>query len=257
MQYQIRFSQYVDALAHLLSTGQGVVLDRSCYSDFVFVEAMVNCGFMSRGGKSVYYDVKKNTIGELLRPHLVIYLDVPVSEVQKRVEKRNIWYEKGSKIMQSDYLSQIEHNYKEKFIPEISVYSEVLMYDWSKYGDPEVVVEDIERIDFDKYDKHDKKLCDWRLPDEEEWAAVRREYADDKYGLMCYFNVPRFDVPELVVDAEEIFQMKQIYLDAPGERFARGFNASAGDSGLLFKIGSYQRESLPMKERTIPEPPKI
>lgn len=39
--YTIRYSQYIDALAHVLSTGQGVVLDRSVYSDFVFVEAMV------------------------------------------------------------------------------------------------------------------------------------------------------------------------------------------------------------------------
>lgn len=156
-QYQIRFSQYIDALAHLLSTGQGVVLDRSCYSDFVFVEAMVQSGFMSRGARSVYYEVKKNTIGELLRPHLVIYLDVPVNEIQKRVAERNIWYEKGSKIMDPKYLNQIEYFYKEKFLPDISIHAETLVYDWSKYGDAEVIVEDIERIDFDKYGKHDKK----------------------------------------------------------------------------------------------------
>lgn len=74
--------QYVDALAHVLSTGQGVVLDRSCFSDFVFVEAMQKSDYISRAARSVYYDIRKNTITELLKPHLVIYLDVPVETVK-------------------------------------------------------------------------------------------------------------------------------------------------------------------------------
>lgn len=97
---------------------------------------------------------------------------------------------------------------------------------------------------------------DWRLPDEEEWAAVRHEFADGKYGLMSYFNVPRFDVPELVLDAEDAFQMKEVYNTAPGNKYAKGFNVAAGDSGLLFKYGKYYRECLPMIERMIPQPPK-
>lgn len=77
-----RFIQYVDALAHVLSTGQGVVLDRSVFSDYVFVEAMERAKFISAGAKSVYYDVRKNTIEELFKPHLIIYLDVPVDVVK-------------------------------------------------------------------------------------------------------------------------------------------------------------------------------
>lgn len=78
----LRYEQYVDALAHVLSTGQGVVLDRSCFSDFVFVEAMQKSDYISRAARSVYYDIRKNTIPELLKPHLVIYLDVPVETVK-------------------------------------------------------------------------------------------------------------------------------------------------------------------------------
>lgn len=48
--YTARFIQYVDALAHLLSTGQGVVLDRSVYSDFVFLESMACQQYISQGG---------------------------------------------------------------------------------------------------------------------------------------------------------------------------------------------------------------
>lgn len=72
----------MDALAHVFSTGQGVVLDRSVFSDYVFVEAMNQANYLSAGAKSVYYDVRKNTIEELFKPHLVIYLDVPVDVIK-------------------------------------------------------------------------------------------------------------------------------------------------------------------------------
>jgi hypothetical protein len=37
----------------------------------------------------------------------------------------------------------------------------------------EVVVEDIERIDFDNFDKYDPKMKDWRLPSEWDWNTAR------------------------------------------------------------------------------------
>ena len=48
--FQLHFQNYVDALAHILNTGQGVVMNRSVYSNFVFLEAMVANGFVSRNG---------------------------------------------------------------------------------------------------------------------------------------------------------------------------------------------------------------
>ena len=37
------------------------------------------------------------------------------------------------------------------------------MYDWSEGGDTEVVVEDIERLNMDYFDKYDKQQQDWRM----------------------------------------------------------------------------------------------
>lgn len=54
-----------------------------------------------------------------------------------------------------------------------STHAELLIYDWSSYGDVEVVVEDIERIDFDSFDKYDTKMKDWRLPSEWDWNIAR------------------------------------------------------------------------------------
>lgn len=43
---------------------------------------MQKSDYISRAARSVYYDIRKNTIAELLKPHLVIYLDVPVETVK-------------------------------------------------------------------------------------------------------------------------------------------------------------------------------
>ena len=53
-----------------------------------------------------------------------------------------------------------------------SKHAQILIYDWSDKGDPEVVVEDIERVNFD-FDKHNPLMCDWKLPDEWSWCEKR------------------------------------------------------------------------------------
>ncbi|CAG2179299.1 unnamed protein product, partial [Oppiella nova] len=73
--YKKRYEQYIDALAHLYNTGQGVILERSPYSDFVFTEAMNKSGYFSDNATDYYYRVRHATIYDLQRPHLVIYLD--------------------------------------------------------------------------------------------------------------------------------------------------------------------------------------
>lgn len=49
------------------------------------------------------------------------------------------------------------------------------MYDWSEGGDVEVVVEDVERIDFDNYDYQDTKMKDWQQSLEEDWNILRHK----------------------------------------------------------------------------------
>lgn len=73
----------------------------------------------------------------------------------------------------------------------VSKHSELLVYDWSEEGDPEVVVEDIERIDFDKYDSQDPKMKDWKQYSEEDWAILRNRYVCIKifYHLISFFDI--------------------------------------------------------------------
>ncbi|XP_044255747.1 NADH dehydrogenase [ubiquinone] 1 alpha subcomplex subunit 10, mitochondrial [Tribolium madens] len=251
LQYHTKYSQYIDALAHLLSTGQGIVLDRCCFSDFVFVEAMYSQGYLSKGAYKGYYEVRQNTINELLRPHLLIYLDVPVNKVQENIKKRALPFEKNSQVLTPQYLSVMEKVYKQKYLKELSKHAELLIYDWSDGGEVEIVVEDIERIDFDNYDLHDPKCKDWRRHTEEDWGALRNKYADHKDSLQNYFNVPLHHVPEMVIDAEDAKIYHDIMNNAPGEVYQPGFNADMGDTGVLFKMSGHHRETLPLRERNL------
>ncbi|XP_059619907.1 NADH dehydrogenase [ubiquinone] 1 alpha subcomplex subunit 10, mitochondrial [Phlebotomus argentipes] len=233
--YYIRFWQYVEALQHVLNTGQGVVLDRCVYSDMVFIEAMAKNNYVSRGARSVYYDVRKNTIGELMQPHLVIYLDVSVEQTKKNIQKRGHAHEQNAPALTDQYLRDMESFYKQLYLKDISMHAELLVYDWNEGGETEVVAEDIERIDFDRFDQHDPKMKDWRLQLEWDWNEVRMGYSVQRHILEALFNVPRTDVPELLVNAEDADALRLLQNETPGMIYAKGYNKEK-DGNLMWKL---------------------
>ena len=134
----LRYKQHLDALGHILSTGQGVVMDRSPFSDHVYTEAMAKHGFCNKNCKSMclstletiehlffllvlkfYYEARNNAMFALWQPHLVIYLDVPVAEVRRRIEARNRPFEKDSPASSPEYLQTLEHVYKTTYLNTI------------------------------------------------------------------------------------------------------------------------------------------
>lgn len=52
--YRQRYAQYIDAMIHLLSTGQGIVLERSPFSDMVFADAMYKTGWLPRDSEYLF-----------------------------------------------------------------------------------------------------------------------------------------------------------------------------------------------------------
>ncbi|XP_064455475.1 NADH dehydrogenase [ubiquinone] 1 alpha subcomplex subunit 10, mitochondrial-like [Ornithodoros turicata] len=239
LMYRMRVEQYLQALAHVLNTGQGVVLERSAFSDMVFANTMNRFGYMSKPALDTYHVLRNNTTPELLRPHLVIYLDVPSDISLKRIKQRNIPYEVNSEVLTKDYLDEIDRQYKFNYLKSIRDSSELLIYDWSSFGDTEVVVEDIERINFEKNldDKHSPMFHDWKKPHEEAWTEYRYYVTTCKGQILGLFVLPASKVPELVVSGEdqleyewavEKIQNRQIY--------QKGYNPQLGDS-VLFKMG--------------------
>ncbi|KAK8743068.1 hypothetical protein OTU49_001509 [Cherax quadricarinatus] len=129
----------------------------------------------------------------------------------------------------------MENVYKNKFLKEMSVHSELLLYDWSEKGEPEIVVEDIERINFD-FDKNDPKMADWRKDDEWDWCETRMKYTKLKRVIMQWMNVPGINVPELLVEGQDVKIYNDVVYSAPGMRYAKGFNKDMGDKFIATKV---------------------
>ncbi|XP_078407545.1 NADH dehydrogenase [ubiquinone] 1 alpha subcomplex subunit 10, mitochondrial [Cetorhinus maximus] len=220
--YHLRTLQYSDALEHLLQTGQGVVLERSPYSDFVFLEAMNRQGYIRKQCVDHYNELKGNSICEFLPPHLVIYLDVPVVEVQKRLKQRGETYEQN---VSSAYLQSIEDVYKKSFLPEISETAEVLQYDTIQVPEAEKVAEDIEFLKWDKGPWPEQSDVSFHL---------LRLLVENKQRVADLTSFPRF-LPEVTVGAHEFDQMYHAYRQLPGRRYAEGYNVDVGDKWIWLK----------------------
>lgn len=225
--FQLKFDQYISALLHLLSTGQGVVLDRSFYTDYIFAKAMTNAGYMRPEALRFYNDIMKIAQLFMLRPHLIVYLDIPVDAVKAKIKKRGVPYEVNSKVFTSEYLQDIENIYKLDYLKNIMLHSHVLVYDWIKEGSISSIVEDIESLNFD-YEKNEKKMSDWRFESVQELRTKRKHY-ENRYFLHLDYLRNEFTVPELYYTAEEDEERHNVMKMVPGSEFDKGFNPLFGD----------------------------
>lgn len=220
--YANRLLQYADALEHLLSTGQGVVLERSIFSDFVFLEAMYKQGFIRKQCVDHYNEIKRITACEYLPPHVVIYIDMPVPEVQSQIQKKGDPHEKK---VTSAYLQDIEDAYKKTFLPQMSDKCEVLVYSTREAQDPGKVVEDIEYL---KYDKGP-----WLSQDDLTFHKLRL-LVQDKVEVLNYTSIPVY-LPEITVGAHQTERILRKFRKLPGRKYSPGYNADVGDKWIWLK----------------------
>lgn len=248
----LRYFHYLEGLEHLFNTGQGIVTEKSPHSDWVFIEAAYRQGWISKTTRKYYYTIRDQTMCELLRPNLIIYLDAPVDVVQKnirtRAETSHPW-EKNSPVFENT--GYLEHLYddlfKKQYLPEAGIYSYVLSYDWSEGGDTEVVVEDIDRMGhaMDYHDKYDKQQLDWRLLTEDNFGQKRYNYTGDgKMRLLHQFNSPHWFADEITLTAVEAQEMDRVRTRLPGTMYQPGFNTALGDPEPFwgFLNGKFGRE---------------
>ncbi|XP_066136921.1 NADH dehydrogenase [ubiquinone] 1 alpha subcomplex subunit 10, mitochondrial [Saccopteryx bilineata] len=220
--YASRLLQYADALEHLLSTGQGVVLERSIFSDFVFLEAMYKQGFIRRQCVSHYNEVKKVTACQYLPPHVVIYIDVPVPEIQSRIQQKGDPHEMK---VTAAYLQDIENAYKTTFLPEMSEKCEVLQYSAKEAQDAEKVVEDIEYLKCEK--------GPWLEQSDRTFHHLRM-LVQDKLQVLNYTTIPVY-LPEITIGAHQSDRVFQEFLELPGRKYSPGYNADVGDTWIWLK----------------------
>ncbi|XP_072274577.1 NADH dehydrogenase [ubiquinone] 1 alpha subcomplex subunit 10, mitochondrial isoform X1 [Pyxicephalus adspersus] len=221
--FSVRMMQYADVLEHLLSTGQGVVMERSAYSDFVFLEAMLKNGYIRPECVDHYNEIKNVSIDEFLPPHVAIYLDVPAADVYKKIQERGNANEKKVAL---PYLQSIEDAYKTSFLPKISETTEVLQYSGGDAVNVEQVAEDLEYIKITK--------GPWLEQTDISFHHLRM-LVQDKCKIANLFVLPTF-VPEVTIGGAMYDKLFYQYRDhLPGKKYAKGYNSDIGDKYVWLK----------------------
>lgn len=185
--YKLRLAQYVKALQHLFNTGQGVVLNRSVFTDRVFPESMHNLGWLPlgylRGDGIRFYDwilryrfQRERSACYLAKPHLAIYLDMPVDKCMERIKNSSDPMEANSKALTPEFLEGIQEAYENIMLPKLEHNGHVLKYKVEgRMTDDELfdVIDDIKELDFE-YDWHDTKFADWNDKQHKLWYRRQR-----------------------------------------------------------------------------------
>ncbi|XP_054767904.2 NADH dehydrogenase [ubiquinone] 1 alpha subcomplex subunit 10, mitochondrial-like isoform X1 [Lytechinus pictus] len=222
--YAVRFVQYADALQHLLETGQGVVLERSVYSDSVFMEAMFKMGYFRRECYDYYNEVQKISLYRLKPPHCVIYMDTPVSDLIDNVKSRGLEYEQNIPV---EYLEALEEEYKHKFLPAMQETSEVMVYDKNAPRDVERVVEDFDMLKFEH--------LPWNEMTDDNFDKLYRFVRDKRRVAQCMW-MPKY-LPEITFGAEQFNELTVEFEEkhSVGKGYAPDLNPDQPFSKLFFK----------------------
>lgn len=181
--FKQRFRTYIAATKHVLQTGQGVLLDRSVFSDTVFADVNFQQGTISLEGYEYYKDLKKKALQSVPVPHTTLYLDVSPETCHERIRRRGRDYESGIPL---EYLKGLDASYK-KFLEEMrNVRSRVLEYNWTDFGYNFEVAEDIKN----------GVVSSWK---EEDVYVFNKLVSDEsliKEALMLNHFVPEADISE-------------------------------------------------------------
>ncbi|KAL7077633.1 hypothetical protein ACQ4LE_003134 [Meloidogyne hapla] len=200
--YQSRFDQYLNALAHILNTGQGVVLERSIYSDFVFVNAMREKDWISPEFFKYYHFMRKISLQHIaFYPHLMIYLDVPISKSLEKIKQRGDPYEIAA--VDERYLMTIKESYKD-LIRELKRHSYILTYDWTEPEYMDVVLDDIFKLNMDSFRWHyGDVLASWDV-------LAQSDLEHNRHRYFTTYKIPLFirafgNLDELDCEVSELY----------------------------------------------------
>lgn len=223
--YMQRYIEYANALEHLLNTGQGVVMERGIFSDMVFHNVLRKLGYLTPEGYKYLTFVYENTVCELWRPHLVIYLDAPVKFVREQIRKRHMLWEVNSPVVTDEFLKLIDTSYKEKYLPYMSKWSEVMTLDLMEFPEWEIVVEDLEAFDLDTqpYGNEDK-FKDWVSKFEDDFNLMRMNMAKKGQVESRFSMGMPFEAPELMIHHDDYSIYRRIVEEHPEVKYRPGYN---------------------------------
>ncbi|KAH9489168.1 NADH dehydrogenase [ubiquinone] 1 alpha subcomplex subunit 10, mitochondrial [Bulinus truncatus] len=219
-----RYAQKI--MAHLLNTGQGIVMNRGMWSDIVFAQTLSKQGYMSPAALKAYKYQYEVATDYFWHPHLIIYLDAPVSLVRDRIKKRNAPWEVNSPVLNDEFLNTINEVYKTQYLPYMREHSEILSYNLAENPVPDfdVVVEEIESLDLDTVTRdHEKRFKDWKDVHNSVYNRMRNLCSPQCTFMLdeiFTFHKP-YEAPELVLDGYDEEQYYEILHTDPRIKYLK------------------------------------
>merc|ERR1712038_1389164 len=252
--FKEKYRNHIHALRHIFNTGQGVVMEGTPYNDYAYLDAAYNQGWIDRNTRNVYKEMCRVSLHMLMKPNLYIYLDAPLDVVMKNIQSRGNEWDKNSPVWTNkQYLSDIYNELKRNFLKEQQRHSRVLVYDWSEPGDMEIVVEDIEAINFDFLEETDEQQKDWRLHNEEGYSVARFKYCNNMQRILLCQNVSNQRILSCVnlwFDPAEVEHRENILNFIKSSRFQYGYNYPMGDKNIMFRGFPFVPKNLESNEKT-------
>jgi NADH dehydrogenase (ubiquinone) 1 alpha subcomplex subunit 10 len=170
-----------------------------------------------------YNDIRRESITDLLRPHVVIYLDIPPEMCVENVKKRGVPHEVNSPLNCVDFYRYMEESYKEEILPELNRHAEVLVYDWKEGGDIDLIIEDLEALDFDQYEKLTQKMEDWKYYRDTDFDDIRKVLTLHRCWFYRWFSQPEYNHPSVLIDQESA-EIRQMVYNHHNMNFVDGYD---------------------------------
>jgi deoxyadenosine/deoxycytidine kinase len=140
-----RYNMYLAAVRHTVETGQGVILDRSVFSDWVFAAKNLADGNIDAKGYQYYERLREQMLEHLPLPHTVLYLDVSAEECHRRI--RDVRKRSCESTIPLDYLQGLDECYQE-WIRNMEANGTTVAYSvaWEDFGDHVPIMERIREL---------------------------------------------------------------------------------------------------------------
>lgn len=85
---RLRTYNYLQALTHLLNTGDGIIFERSVWSGTAFARTANDFNMVGQDYLTHYWEIRSRVLTTLYRPHVVIYIDVPIDKCLENARKK-------------------------------------------------------------------------------------------------------------------------------------------------------------------------
>lgn len=121
--------------------GQGGVQDRTIYEDSVFAKMLTDAGYMTPQNYKTYLALFETMSHLMIRPTIIVHLDVTPAESLRRIKKRGRECEKGITL---EYLESLHQAYEE-YLQEVSKSIRVMRVDWNTPVSTELVARSINK----------------------------------------------------------------------------------------------------------------